>query len=149
MKTSLGLNNLVLTICTDYYSVLTFSLLAPTCPPLTAPANGDIDCSLGEDGEANPGDTCTFTCDDDFEAVGSSSRVCMNDESWSGTQPRCVQSVFRYCHNWSAHTTKQQHTQCHEQCTLAYMSIPVLSWCCILQHVQNLLLLTMETSAVH
>ena len=71
-----------------------FSLLAPTCPPLTAPANGDIDCSLGDDGQPNPGDTCDFTCDDDFGAVGSSSRVCMNDESWSGTRPRCVQGVL-------------------------------------------------------
>jgi len=83
-----------------------FPLLVPTCPPLTAPDNGDIDCSLGEDGEANPGDTCDFTCDDGFGAVGSSSRTCMNDETWSGTQPRCTQGVLSYCHNRCAYRCK-------------------------------------------
>ena len=54
-----------------------------------APNNGDIDCSLGGDGEANPGDTCTYTCDDGFGLDGSGSRTCRNDGSWSGTEPTC------------------------------------------------------------
>ena len=65
-----------------------------TCPQLTAPDNGAIDCSLGGDGEANPGDTCTFTCDDGFGAVGSGSRICTVDGSWSGTQPTCRQGML-------------------------------------------------------
>ncbi|XP_065903900.1 P-selectin-like [Dysidea avara] len=65
----------------------------PTCPPLTAPDNGDIDCSLGDDGEANPGDTCTFTCDDGYELGGSTSRTCGDDGSWSGTDTTCTRVV--------------------------------------------------------
>jgi len=63
--------------------------VASTCPPLTAPDNGDIDCSLGGDGNANPGDTCAFTCDNGFELSGSASRTCMNDETWSGSTTSC------------------------------------------------------------
>ena len=66
--------------------------IVPTCPPLTAPDNGDIDCSLGDDGEANPGDTCTFTCDDGYELGGSTSRTCGDDGSWSGTDTTCTRS---------------------------------------------------------
>jgi len=65
-----------------------------------APNNGDIDCSLGGDGEANPGDTCTFTCDDGFELDGSDSRTCRDDGSWSGTEPRCRRGMLctpSYC----------------------------------------------------
>ncbi|XP_065905187.1 sushi, von Willebrand factor type A, EGF and pentraxin domain-containing protein 1-like [Dysidea avara] len=62
----------------------------PRCPPLTAPDNGDIDCSLGDDGEANPGDTCTFTCDDGYELGGSTSKTCGDDGSWSGTDTTCT-----------------------------------------------------------
>ncbi|XP_065905188.1 P-selectin-like [Dysidea avara] len=65
----------------------------PTCPPLTAPDNGDIDCSLGDDGEANPGDTCTFTCDDGYELGGSTSRTCGDDGNWSGTDTTCTRVV--------------------------------------------------------
>ena len=46
----------------QYISLIKFHIfLVSTCPPLTGPDNGDIDCSLGGDGEANPGD---FICDD-------------------------------------------------------------------------------------
>ena len=64
--------------------------LGPTCPPLTAPDNGMINCLLGEDGEANPGDTCTFTCEDGYELGGSTFRTCQNDGSWSGTDATCT-----------------------------------------------------------
>ena len=62
-----------------------------TCPPLVdAPRNGDIDCSLGDDGKANPGDTCTYTCDDGYGLQeGSTTRTCQNDGNWSGMEPRC------------------------------------------------------------
>ena len=66
----------------------------PACPPLTAPDNGLIDCLLGDDGEANPGDTCTFTCDDGYELGGSTSRTCGDDGSWSGTDTTCTQGMY-------------------------------------------------------
>ena len=65
-------------------------LLFIVCQPLTAPDNGVIDCSLGDDGEANPGDTCTFTCDDGYELEGSTSRSCEADGSWSGNETKCT-----------------------------------------------------------
>jgi len=63
------------------------------CPPLTAPDNGMINCSLGGDGEANVGDTCVFTCDDGFLLTGSTSRSCQIDGDWSGTETECTMST--------------------------------------------------------
>ena len=77
--------------------------LVPTCPPLTAPDNGDIDCSLGDDGEANPGDTCTFTCDDGYELGGSTSRTCGDDGNWSGTDTTCTRGM--HCVMGQSHKT--------------------------------------------
>ena len=67
-----------------------------TCPPLTAPGNGDIGCSLGDDGDANPGDTCTFTCDDGYELGGSTSRTCGDDGSWSGNDTTCTIGMYMH-----------------------------------------------------
>ena len=64
-----------------------------TCPSLNSIRNGDIDCSLGGDGEANPGDTCTYTCNDGFGLDGGATRTCQNDGMWSGTEPRCRRGI--------------------------------------------------------
>ena len=72
--------------------------IVPVCPPLAAPDNGNIDCSLGDDGEANPGDTCTFTCDDGFELGGSSSRTCGDDGNWDGTDTTCTPGMVIVLH---------------------------------------------------
>ena len=81
--------------------------LVPTCPPLTAPDNGMINCSLGGDGEANPGDTCTFTCDDGYELGGSTSRTCGDDGNWSGTDTTCTQGMY-YMQNFTVHIHSMQ-----------------------------------------
>jgi len=69
------------------------------CDPLVAPENGDIDCSLGDDGVANPRDTCTFTCDDGFELRGDAMRECQvqrgEGTSWSGREASCVPGMYR------------------------------------------------------
>ena len=67
------------------------------CPRLTAPDNGDIDCLFGGDREANPGDTCTFTCDDGHTLVGSPSRTCQDDRNWSGTDTTCTKGML-FCY---------------------------------------------------
>ena len=69
-------------------------ILYIACPPLTAPDNGDIDCSLGDDGEANVGDTCSFTCDLGYELTGSDTRSCQIDGSWSGNETECTRSML-------------------------------------------------------
>jgi len=48
-----------------------------------------IACQLGVNEVANPGETCTFTCDDGFTLTGSSTRTCQDDGTWSGTEPMC------------------------------------------------------------
>ena len=84
--------NYVILVC---LMILSISFLVPTCPPLTTPDNGDIDCSLVNDGEANTGDTCTFTCDDNHEFLqGSSTRTCQDDGTWSGTEAMCSRGSY-------------------------------------------------------
>ena len=82
-------------LATIFNNVLTIILyVVPICPPFTAPDNGDIDCSLGGDGELNPGDTCTFTCDDGYELGGSTIRTCGSGvRSWSGTDTTCTKGM--------------------------------------------------------
>ena len=53
------------------------------CPPLDVPDNGMIDCSIGGDGIAVPGDTCTYTCDDGYMVDGDMTITCGDDGSWS------------------------------------------------------------------
>ena len=55
--------------------------LVTTCPILSAPGDGQISCSPGND---SPGDTCTLTCDDGFVIEGTQSRTCQDDLTWSG-----------------------------------------------------------------
>ena len=54
--------------------LLSYSQFLYTCPTLMAPNNGDIDCSLGEDGTPTKGDNCTFTCDYGYRLRGSTIR---------------------------------------------------------------------------
>ena len=61
-----------------------------TCPSLTDPSNGMITCSLGSDGVPHDGDTCTFTCNTDYELTGSPMRTCQNGGSWSGSDAICT-----------------------------------------------------------
>jgi len=57
--------------------------IGTACPPLSDPDNGMIDCSLGGDGVANPGDTCTYTCDDGYMVDGDMIVTCGDDGTWS------------------------------------------------------------------
>ena len=47
------------------------------CPTLSAPTNGRISCSLGNDDTPNHNKIFGFTCDDGFDLIGSSSRTCL------------------------------------------------------------------------
>ena len=65
------------------------ALYTGTCPLLSAPVNGQVSCSLGDDGEANNGDSCDFTCDGGLVLHGSASRSCTGG-IWSGDESLCV-----------------------------------------------------------
>ena len=49
-------------------------------------------CSLGVDGFANPGDTCSYTCNNGYELTGSETRTCQTDGTWSGSDAACERS---------------------------------------------------------
>ena len=66
------------------------------CPALTAPDNGMIVCTLGDDGIPTNRDTCTVTCNDGFELRGDATRTCRtrrNSGSWSGRAAICVEGM--------------------------------------------------------
>ena len=55
------------------------------CGGLTQPANGQVTLNgTVYDSRA------TYTCDDGFSLVGSASRVCQADGSWSPNPPSCL-----------------------------------------------------------
>ena len=81
-----------------------------SCPPLTAPDNGMIDCtgSLFED-------TCTFSCEADYNITGSESRTCQSDRTWSGSEAMCTRGMLLlYANKWSVSVirTKLQLCSC-------------------------------------
>ena len=64
-------------------------ILLVSCPSLTDPGNGMISCSLGDDAVPSYEDTCSFTCNTDYELTGSDTRTCQSDGSWSGSIAMC------------------------------------------------------------
>ena len=68
----------------------------PTCPPLTAPDNGTIDCLLGDDGVATRGDKCFLNCNDGFVLRGSAVRKCWTwrrRTEWTGKDTVCTEGT--------------------------------------------------------
>uniref|UniRef100_A0A8D0FB75 Fibulin 7 n=1 Tax=Strix occidentalis caurina TaxID=311401 RepID=A0A8D0FB75_STROC len=70
-------------------SVLTcVCLSAETCPQPVVPLNGRM---LGR--STRVGHDVHFVCDAGFRLVGSETRACRHDRTWSGTQPFCRSEV--------------------------------------------------------
>lgn len=70
-------------------SVLTHVCLsAETCPQPVVPLNGRM---LGR--SMRVGHDVHFVCDAGFRLVGSETRACRHDRTWSGTQPFCRSEV--------------------------------------------------------
>jgi len=76
--------------------MLCYYILVPQCPQLDAPNNGEISCSLGDDGIPTKGDTCSFTCDDGFMLSSSNTRTCQSDFTWTGTEAMCTRGIEHY-----------------------------------------------------
>ena len=78
-----------------------FFLCTAKCPPLDAPDNGKINCSLGSDGLPTLGDHCFFACDNGYRRRGSRLRRCYNSQNgpkWSGSTTKCEGTyVCIYC----------------------------------------------------
>ncbi|XP_065918591.1 uncharacterized protein [Dysidea avara] len=60
-----------------------------SCPSLTDPINGIINCSLGDDGVPSYEDTCSFTCNTGYKLTGSDTGTCQSNGSWSGSDDVC------------------------------------------------------------
>ncbi|XP_062353562.1 P-selectin-like isoform X2 [Cinclus cinclus] len=61
---------------------------AITCPVLSAPAQGEINCSHLH-GNFTFGSTCAFSCQTGFALVGSESLECTAMGTWTGDTPQC------------------------------------------------------------
>ena len=67
--------------------------LSVSCPSLTDPDNGVINCSLGDDRVPSFEDICSFTCNTGYELTGSDTRTCQGDASWSGSDDVCRRGI--------------------------------------------------------
>ena len=73
-------------MCTFIPCLLHFAV---PCRSLTAPTNGVMTCSLGDDGVPSYEDTCSFTCNTGYELTGSNTRTCLSNRIWSGMETLC------------------------------------------------------------
>ena len=88
----------VLTVCVKEVAKLSSLLYiliytyihALVCLMLDNPADGNINCSLGDDKIPTHEDTCSFTCDTGYELTGNDIRTCESDGNWSGTEINCT-----------------------------------------------------------
>ena len=55
-----------------------------------------INCSLGDDRVPSYEDSCSFTCNTGYELIGSDTRTCQSDGSWSGSNAECRRGIFNY-----------------------------------------------------
>ncbi|XP_026709917.1 P-selectin isoform X1 [Athene cunicularia] len=61
---------------------------AITCPVLSAPDQGELNCSHLH-GDFTFGSTCAFSCQTGFVLMGPESRKCTATGTWTGDNPRC------------------------------------------------------------
>ena len=74
--------------------MLYFALYACTgCERLPDINNGQVDLS-----GRTLGSTATYTCNQGFVLVGSSTRICQSNGQWSGSEPSCGRS--QTIHDW-------------------------------------------------
>ena len=55
--------------------------------------NGNLTCSLGNDGIHSFEDTCSITCNTGYTLTGSNTRMCLSNGSWSGMDGRCDRGI--------------------------------------------------------
>ena len=61
------------------------SLFLADCPALTEPAHGTVDVST----DRQIGDIANYTCIGGYDLTGDSTRNCLANSSWSGSEPTC------------------------------------------------------------
>ena len=71
---------------------------------ITNPNNGEINCSLGDDGVPSYEDTCNFTCNTGYELTGSDTRTCQSNGSWNGSDAVCKGGKYTHLYVSISHT---------------------------------------------
>ncbi|NXK55466.1 LYAM3 protein, partial [Chauna torquata] len=61
---------------------------AVTCPVLSAPEHGELNCSHPHE-DFSFSSTCAFSCQAGFVLMGPQSRECVATGTWTGDAPRC------------------------------------------------------------
>lgn len=78
--------NFFLNVSRIFYN---FHYLAPGCPQLPAPLNGNV---VMDPNDATIGAEVTYSCDDGYVISGQRNRVCQANKTWSATEPTCIES---------------------------------------------------------
>ena len=60
------------------------------CPALNRPANGRVTVS-----SRSVGGVASYSCLSGYSRIGTSTRTCQSDGSWSGQQPRCKLGIVQ------------------------------------------------------
>ena len=69
------------------------------CPTLEDIPNGSVDMT-----GVTVGSTATYTCNDNYQLMGASTRMCQPNGTWSGEEPSCIGERNRVYTNCT-HTT--------------------------------------------
>ncbi|NXJ78426.1 LYAM2 protein, partial [Trogon melanurus] len=70
-----------------FWSATVPACKAVTCPALEIPADGAVNCSLGE---LSWGTTCEFTCEEGFALTGPATLQCGSSGAWDRQEPSCA-----------------------------------------------------------
>ena len=65
------------------------SLQSVRCPPLDHPERGQVTI----DADRTPGSEAMYSCDGGFNLLGSPTRVCLTNGTWSNMPPTCSSSM--------------------------------------------------------
>ena len=63
------------------------------CQELSKFDNGNVNCSLGDDGVHSYQDNCSITCNEGYILTGDETKTCQSDGSWSGIDAMCKRGI--------------------------------------------------------
>ena len=66
------------------------------CPEVPEVDNGNVACSLGDDGVYSYEDTCDVLCNLGYTMTGSDTKRCLSNGSWSGMDTVCERGTNYY-----------------------------------------------------